>query len=289
MKINYVVITILTCVLTCQCLNSQNNKSEMAAYNIGLGSLSGGIGALINKKPGERWENVLLKGMGQGALGGYLIYESKNLIGDIEQKQGWEYGWYSKIVNSAGVSIVENAASNRDFWEQWNVNIGFNRFEFHAKDEFRFKYKVMPVSLGLTIYTAIGNKFELERTLQTGELIFSSNEIGFDGIDARGAALGNVLLINSRFLNTYDLYAHEFIHVYQYYDYNFVNSYIDKPIENWRFRSETFTKLDNIFHWDLQALVLRPLYLLENNNRNCYYENFFENEAGFYSNTINCN
>lgn len=80
----------------------QNTKTEMAFYNIGLGSVFSGVGALINKKPNERWEKVLLKAMGQGALGGYLIYESKNLIGNINDKQKWEYSWYGKIVNSAG-------------------------------------------------------------------------------------------------------------------------------------------------------------------------------------------
>ena len=106
---------------------SQETKTEMALYNIGLNSVFSGIGALLNKKPNEKWHKVLLKGMGQGALGGYLIYESKNLIGDINNKKAWEYSWYGKIVNSAGTSIVENASSNRDFWEKWHLNFGFNR------------------------------------------------------------------------------------------------------------------------------------------------------------------
>lgn len=260
----------------------------MALYNIGLGSIFSGLGAVINKEPNEKWHKVLLKGMGQGALGGYLIYESKNLIGKIEQKQALEYSWYGKFVNSAGTSIIENASSNRNFWERWHFNIGFNRFEFYTKDRFKVRYKIMPVSLYLTVATGIGNKFELRRTLQTGEIIFSGNGISGNGISARAVTNGNILLFDESQLNEYDLYAHEIIHIYQYYDYNFVNTYLNKPIDKWRNNSNTFSKINNLFYFDTQGAILRPLYLLENRNRNCYYDNFFENEAGFYSNTINC-
>ncbi len=267
---------------------SQDTKTEMALYNIGINSVFSGIGALINKKPNEKWHKVLLKGMGQGAFGGYIIYESKNLIGNISSKKSWEYSWYGKLLNSAGTSIVENASSNRNFWEQWHLNIGFNRIEFHTKGKFRIKYKIMPVSLYLTVSTAIGNKFEFERTLQTGEIIFSGSNLSGNGIDARGIARGNILLIDQRSLNQYDLISHEIIHIYQYYDYNFVNTYFNKPIDRWNNNSKTFKFLNDIFYWDLQGPILRGLYLYENLNRNCYYDNFFENEAGFYSNTIRC-
>lgn len=40
----------------------------------------GGIGALINKKPEHKFDKVLLKGVYQGALGGYVTFESKRLI-----------------------------------------------------------------------------------------------------------------------------------------------------------------------------------------------------------------
>lgn len=280
-KLKFFIITIF--FLNFNYSFSQNSNSEMALYNIGLGSIFSGIGALINKKPNERWDKVLLKGMGQGALGGYLIYESKNLIGKIEQKQSLEYSWYGKFVNSAGTSIIENASSNRNFWEKWHLNLGFNRLEFYTKDKLKVKYKIMPVSLFLTVYTGIGNKFELERTLQTGEIIFSGSINS-----ARGIANGNILLLDNRQLNNFDLYSHEIIHIYQYYDYNFVNTYFNKPIDNWRSKSDTFRSINDLFYFDIQGAVLRPLYLLENRNRNCYYDNFFENEAGFYSNTINC-
>ncbi|QXP80865.1 hypothetical protein H0I32_16860 [Winogradskyella sp. HaHa_3_26] len=258
----------------------------MALYNIGFGAVFSGIGALINKKPNEKWDKVLLKGMGQGALGGYLVYESKNLIVKIGQKQALEYSWYGKLVNSAGTSVIENASSNRNFWEQWHLNIGFNRLEFYTKNKFKVKYKIMPVSLFLTVAVASNTKFEFSKTLKTGEFIFSTSDPKYD---SGASTYGNVIAFTNDRINDYTLYSHEIIHIYQYYDYNFVNTYLNKPFDNWKTKSNTFNKINNIFYFDLQGAILRPLYLIENINRNCYYDNFFENEAGFYARKRPCN
>ena len=255
----------------------------MAFYNVGLGSVCGGIGSLINKKSNEKWSKVFIKGLCQGAFGGYLVYESKNLIGKISENQRYEYSWYAKAVNSAGISIIENASSNRDLWEQWNLNIGFNRIEFYTKNKFKAKYKIMPVSLLLTIGVASNSKFEFDKTIQTGEFIFSK-KLNKDNV--RGITYGTAIILDSSETNNYSTISHEIIHIYQYYDFNFINSYFDKPKEQWKIKSNTFKKLNNIFYFDIQGGPLNGIYLLENINRNNYYDNFFENEAGFYSNTI---
>jgi len=38
--------------------NAQQNDTQAALYNIGLGSLFGGVGAMINKKPQEKLDKV---------------------------------------------------------------------------------------------------------------------------------------------------------------------------------------------------------------------------------------
>nr|WKN37404.1 hypothetical protein K4G66_01610 [Tunicatimonas sp. TK19036] len=287
MRLKILILSAL--LLFTSAINGQNTKTEMAFYTIGLGSVFSGVGALVNKNSDERWDKVLLKGLGQGALGGYLVYESKNLIGKISSQERWKYSWYGKLVNSAGISIIENAASNRNFWEQWHINLGFNRVEFYTKGRLKVKYKLMPVSLILIAYTAIGNKFELTRTLQTGKIIFSGSGLKtIFGFYAGGWALGNVLLIDRHFINNYQLYSHEIIHIYQYNDFNFINSYLNKPKASLNKTSNTFSKVSNILHFDLQGFVFYPLYLLENRNSS-YYNNFFEREAGFYSNTTGYN
>jgi len=258
------------------------NKTEMALYNVGLGSVFGGIGAVINKNPEDKIGEIFLNGFWKGAIGGYLIYESKNLVGKITEKEHWEYSWAAKMVNSAGTSIVENATSNRGLFEQWHFNIGFNRIEFYTKNQFKVRYKIMPVSFILTTITASKTKFEFSRSLQTGELIFSQSDLLLDR-NKRAFVFGNVMVIDTNHLDNYFLFSHELIHIYQYYDYNFINSYFNKPVMNWKNKSNTFNRINNLLYFDTQGIILRGLYLYENSANNCYFDNFFEYEAEFFA------
>lgn len=262
--------------------NQAQSRSEIAVYNIGLGAFAGGIGAVINKKKHQETGKVFLKGFWQGALGGYLVYESKNLIRLIPTKKEWAYSWGSKFVNAAGTSIIANAASNRNFWEQWHLHIGFNRLEIYTQDGFKIKYKIMPVSFALTIITAFDSKFELERTLQTGEIIFSRNNLLLSK-NVNAYAYGNLIVFDTKNLNNYEVFSHETIHVYQYYDYNFINTYFNETFLQWSKKSKIFEVVNSIFYIDLQGPFLRGLYLLEDINQENYYDNFFEYEAEFFA------
>lgn len=257
------------------------NQAEMALYNVGLGSVFGGVGAVINKNPEDKIGETFLNGFWKGAIGGYLIYESKNIIGKIPEKEQWEYSWAAKAVNAAGTSIVENAASNRGVFEQWHFNIGFNRIELYTKNQFKIKYKIMPVSFILTTITAFSSKFELSQTLRTGEMIFSKDDLALNS-NKRGFVLGNVMVIDENLLDNYFLFSHELVHIYQYYDYNFINSYFDKPLMNWSKNSNSFNTFNNLLYFDTHSIVLRSLYWYENKNTNCQYDNFFEYEADFF-------
>ncbi len=135
---NKLIIAILIFALNNHSL-SQNTKQEFGLYNIGLGSIVGGIGAIINKKPDEKTGKVLIKGMWQGALGGAVVYQSKLLVGQITEKQDFVYAWPASLTNSIGNSIIENACLNKNFYEQINFNVGFNRFEVYPTNNFKLK------------------------------------------------------------------------------------------------------------------------------------------------------
>lgn len=282
----YFLISLFSLLVTLDS-HCQDTRQEMAVYNIGLGSLAGGAGALLHKKSNEKFGKVLLKGLAQGALGGYFVHESKNLVGRISSSGRLEYGWGAKFTNAIGTSIIENASQNRDFWEKWNLHIGFNRLEFYTKEKFSVKYRIMPFSLFFTAYTAFGNKFEISKSLQLGEIIYSGKPTGptVQGVVA-GATWANVIELNSLSVNDASIISHELIHVFQYYDLNYFNSFISKPIKNLSESSNSFRKFNSIFYLDAQLPVFGGLYLLENINRKNYYDNFFENEAGVYSNTL---
>ncbi|MUU78525.1 hypothetical protein [Winogradskyella endarachnes] len=79
------------------------------------------------------------------------------------------------MVNSAGTSIKENAALNKNFYDRWHLNIGFSRLEFNTKDKFSVKYKLMPVAFVYNVYALFRYKFELKHSLRVGEFVYSIN------------------------------------------------------------------------------------------------------------------
>jgi outer membrane usher protein FimD/PapC len=93
------------------------------------------------------------------------------------------------------------------------------------------------------VYAAVRCDFELKRTLQTGEFIFSGDilsEYNFNGI-----ALANTIVLNKAQLGSYSTLSHEIIHVYQDYDFNVSNTYLNKPLSNLRSNFKVFDGLSN--------------------------------------------
>lgn len=262
---------------------SQNNKSELALFNIGFGSVAGGLGAIINKKSDEKTSKVLLKGLWQGALGGSIIHSSKLMLGLNVEKKSFDYFWPSKITNAIGSSIIENASSNKDFYDQFNFHIGFNRIEVHPKRNFHVSYKVMPIYLIMGIYVATNSKFELDKTIKTGEFVFSNKNIN---LNYRANTLGNTIVLNSNFSPEISTVSHEMTHVYQSYNLMYFNSFL-KPLEDKLFKQDSFyQKSKKYIYYDYHQGFLYGLYALEYRNGIDYYDNYFEKEAALYSNSF---
>ncbi|WP_445750042.1 hypothetical protein [Polaribacter sp.] len=260
-----------------------NNDTQAAFYDIGFGAVIGGIGAIINKKPTEKTGNVFIKGFWQGALGGYFVFESKRLIRATVKQDSYRYFWPSKIVNSFGNSILENAAANRDFWEQYHFNIGFNRLEFDLKNKGKFTYKIMPFALYATVNGFINGNLDVNKSLCVGTFIFKSNkEIQggnfFNAGSAEAYSLTNQILYDENFFSISTL-GHEIIHTYQYEQAVNFNSFFIKP-KNYFSGKHTFLKAYNkLFYTDFNVAIFYTVYRLNNN----YNTNIFEREARFYS------
>ena len=153
LKLNYE--TNYNCVILTLCLNSYSQSEfEIGLYNVGLGGFGGAIGAVINKKPNEKIFNVFCSGFLKGSLGGTFVYGSKKMVSQIHIKEKIEYNWLAKILNSLGTSMIENASSNRKLLNNY-INIGFNRLEFYTKENFKIKYKIMPVAFVTTFISAM--------------------------------------------------------------------------------------------------------------------------------------
>lgn len=281
MKTVVIVMLFLTFIKTSQA----QTHTDIALYNIGLGGIGAGIGAVINKSPEEKTGKVFLDALWRGSLGGGLVYGSKKIVQEIAIQGRLEYSWPAKIINAAGISLIEDAANNRPLGTQWHMNIGFNRIELYTRDSFKVKYKILPISFALTLISAYETTPEWEMMLRTGEIIFSASDEKLP--NNNGVAFGNIVRIRKNIPNKFSTISHEFIHIYQYYDYNFTTSFFKKPLNNWSNNSTTFNKINDWIHWDFQAPILRGLYLIEEINISNKFDNFFEFEAEFFSDPDN--
>lgn len=267
-------------------LTAQNNDFEAGFFNMAIGGVIGGAGAVINKKPEQKFGKTLLYGFGKGALGGYLVFESERLVREFAQSGDYNYVWPSKIFNSAGTSIIENAAANRDLWERWHLNIGFNRIEVNTKDNFRLSYRIMPLSLLLTGYAASKGKLDFKTSLSVGSFVFRTNSIdGENGL--YGQAPGNSILILDGISGNLAL-PHEIIHTYQAERLSGFNSLMMKTetsIARKLNLPKTYNLYSKIFYTDYNLVLTSLLYTVADSNG--YDRNFFEKEAEYYTdNTI---
>lgn len=263
-------------------LQAQNSELEMGLINVGISSVIGGVGALINKDKEEKPLKVLLKGMSQGALGGYVIFESKRLVRAFGRTENYNYVWPSKLMNSAGTSILENAARNQDFWVQWHINIGFTRLDIYVQDKLRLKYRIMPFSLYGAIRIWHGNKVDWDKTLKLGTMVFIMEELNDEGIPLRGAQLYNHIALRKRgaILETE---AHELVHVYQNDQFSGFNSFAFKFSTLGNSKYKIFRVYNKYFYTDFNSQLFTWISTFEKNNSGSIQENYFENEAYHFS------
>lgn len=232
---------------------SQNTDTEFAVYNVLSGSVLGGIGALINKDHNEAFWKTLWRGSSQGAVGGYLVFESKRLVREFSRKEDFGYIWPSKVLNSMGNSIILNGASNNKFGQTWYFNIGFGHFRYDATDENKFKTRILPFSLSSAIYGFSKGKLNLNRSLKTGTFVFETRErfqdsYGFTYVNS--IYLWKDIPDKRRFEGRiFDAIAHEIIHTYQYEGTFSMNAYLNTPIQNWNLKNSGFQSFYNKYFY----------------------------------------
>lgn len=287
MKKSFSVLLLL--VILYENTSCQKNNWEAAFYNIAIGASVSSIGALINKDKGEKPMPVIVKGIWQGALGGYITFESKRLIEPAYKHDDWKLFWASKILNSAGTSIKENAALNRDFWVQWNMHIGFLRLELHNRDNFKFGAKALPIASYYTLLAIIHTDFEPQQSLKIGHLVFSSDDPRFEATNTAGVVFPGIMVLRRGYETHSQLQAHEIIHLYQQNDFSIFNANYSKAIKGLSKSSPFVDKLSRYIYPDLSIYVQLAVYEFERRTSVYYYDNFLEHEAGYYSNTVKKN
>lgn len=274
------IIFILTCFLSHQ-IHSQRNAEDYAIINVGLNGIVGGVGAVINKNEQEKIGKTFVRGFLKGCAAGTVTYSGKLITGNISKESNLIYAWPGKITYWTGNSMMENAAMNRPLFSQFNMNLGIFRMEYNFSNS-DFKTKLLPLTTIATGYIATQSKFEIGKSLATGELIFSSNRFTNLDVEYRGFTLGNVVVLNSNYANNYSTVGHEIIHIFQNNDFNFVNTWLSPLLS----KSNFFRKTSPYIYYEFNTLLNQGLYWTQQRSEDDYYNNLFESEAATFTHTF---
>lgn len=264
---NYHIFSFLLCLFTLQSFG-QNYSSykqqdiKFALVDIGVNGLMGGIGAIVNKNPEEKIGKTFWKRFGQGCLGGGFQYLGKKLTFQIYDKQVLEYAWASRLTNSIGSSITENAMFNKPFGDNWHLNVFFTRIDYWPKNERKFAIRLVPMQfVGMFAAKSQANKFDLETTLKLGGVLtfYSNGQLTSQGANVQAInwmsiAYDKTLQPDGVF-GLYGTLAHEFVHTLQFDNSVYVNPLFGKLDSKWKTNNENYRKLSKYVYFDLPNLA----------------------------------
>lgn len=262
--------------------HAQAYQTKSLLYNSFIGGFSGAIGGFINKKKNEKWHKAFFKGFLIGTGGGALMHGGKRLNFLIAKKNEPGYAYLSRLVFSAGNSIVENAAANRVFWSVWHYDIGFIRVEFNVKD-LKLQPRIMPLAFAGTVFIAANGKFDPKTTLRTGTPTFHASKIFYSPRFVATTPTNGILykdsLRQSGLFN--EVYAHEMIHAFQFLEYSGCNYFFKPMTDKWKNKSPRFAQWNRWVYGDLNYGIMGINYFLVQKGHRVrdYCHNFLENEA----------
>lgn len=268
-------------------LISQNLEPKIITYNTLVGAITGGLGSLINKKKDQKWHKAFAKGFIVGAGGGVIVYSGKKLNNLIAEKQNLSYGWVSRAVFSAGNSIVENAAANRNFWSQWHFDVGFIRLEYKTKAN-TITPRFMPSTFGGLLFMVYhSTSFDYRTSLRSGTFTFYTDKIRYEprlvGSTASNGFLFTDTLTSGKIF--YDTYAHEMVHTFQFQEFSSINHFFDKPSAKLQQKYAWYKKISKYVYIDTsyEAMLINYFIINQGPKGKLYCRNYLENEAEFLS------
>jgi hypothetical protein len=258
-------------------LFSQDQQRKLLIYNVGLGAISSGIGAVINKPKHADWKKIFFRGFWQGGTGGFLNYASKKTLYLINKKNETLYAWPAKFLHAAGLSIMENASLNEPFLQNWNIDYGPVRFDFSVNGKKKFRARFLPETIYSVILASKTADFNLKRTLTTGNLVFVSkkNYVTYRSYYDVGYSFGRSVALGAIGNSSNQVIAHEIIHQFQFGDFQILNTWL-KPFEPKNKIIKTI--FSKYVYFNLPYFW--GLYLLAGTYAHPhYFRNFFEFEA----------
>lgn len=270
----------------------------LAIYNCGLGGITSGVGAVINKKKNEKPLRVFWRGFKYGTIGGFFNYTGKKITHlisfskdsflDVNNNAALLWGWPAKIIHSVGSSIMENAAANKEkIFSHYNIQIGFINLSIDLKNHISVTPQLMPLSFleftSSTIRLGSRLKFKESILLGTPYFITNDNTSYFESADAE--AVTNCIIVKSWAASTRFsglILAHEYVHVLQQREYFVFNQYLRKAFYNIINQDKPIVKLINK-HMYPDIPYLYFFYSIMQQPRETYYKNIFELEAEHFA------
>ncbi|AHM60815.1 secreted protein [Flammeovirgaceae bacterium 311] len=286
----YFCNTLCALVLLCAAVGGvkaqtyQSQRMGLAAYNVGINALLGGVGAAINKKPEQTLGNAFLKGLGKGAVGGLLIHQAKAVTYQIyaQEKLGW--AWPARITNAIGSSIVQNAAANRGMLDRMHLNLWIVRADYDFKDR-QFLLRAVPSTLAGAVYMHKYGSLNFSRSLQTGLFFYDIPSQKLINTTQVGHAVASSIAVGTPDFgefNYHQVVAHEVMHNLQYEGAVWLNPYfnrIDQPLKERYAWYKTFSRY---IYLDFNYLASSPLRLIGTKSP-CHLGSFLEKEAQHYA------
>jgi hypothetical protein len=283
---NILVLLLIIC-LCYQQGNAQTVQSQdrqLLFYNLGFGVVSSGIGAIINKPKHQKLGICLRNSLLQGLAGGGLLYAAKRMDNLVFKEKATGWAWPSHIVQAAGYSMIENAASARPAFQSWNFSLGLVRFDYNKSMEHKFRARLLPTGI-LGIYYArdVGGRFDLKTSLQLGQMVYKHEGlIDNYGAEAQGVTFARAIVYSDfPSLKHYTL-GHELIHTFQFDEMQVINTYanpLTKKIKNKVLRTifTDYVYADIPWFWIIYPYV-------GNSDNAHHYQNWYEFEADHFSN-----
>lgn len=117
--------------------------------------------------------------------------------------------------------------------------------------------------------------------MKLGVLVFSPKELKtVSSIYFEGAQSSNHILIKKG-VDSFELQAHEIIHVYQNNQLSGFNPYFNKANKYLKSSFKVYDFYQKIFYNDFNTPIYRGIYHLGESSAGSYRENIFEKEAYF--------
>jgi hypothetical protein len=291
----YVLTPSAKLLLLASCLFFQSSKAQsyrtqqnqMLAYNVLSNGLMGGIGGLINRKPGEKWHQVFLKNFGKGCLGGLIKHSAKMQTYYLQYPQNNFLAIPNRLYYFLGHSMVMNASANKKLLSTYHCNLMGMDIRWHAKDS---ASKARPFEVRLSVQSVIsvgsmmrqGHQLDLYRSLEMGLFYFDMDSAYRHPVTRNAAGISdfNSIVIGKQGFGGVQSFVipHEVVHVYQQYDlYPLRNFFYPRYLEKPLMKNKVYNTLSKYLVSDLESYLFVSAYALQ--PQPVHYKNFYEYEA----------